>query len=72
MVHRAIFKPTGEEIAVKILKAERETMQMIELTKQEAVLLNSLDHPNIVKVKHLIQLNGRYYMGMDYLAGGSL
>jgi serine/threonine protein kinase len=42
------------------------------LTKQEAKLLNKLNHKNIVKVKHLIQLNGKFYMGMDYLAGGSL
>ena len=71
-VYRAIFKPSGEEIAVKVLKAERESEHVIELTKQEARLLNKLDHPNIVKVRHLIQLNGKFYMGMDYLPGGSL
>jgi serine/threonine protein kinase len=42
------------------------------LVKQEAELLNRLDHPNVIKVKHLIQLNGRYYMGMEYSAGGCL
>jgi calcium/calmodulin-dependent protein kinase I len=71
-VYRAIFKPSGEEIAVKVLKAERETEHVIALTKQEALLLNKLAHPNIVKVRHLIQLNGKFYMGMDYLPGGSL
>ncbi len=40
--------------------------------KQEAELLNRLDHPNVVKVKHLIQLNGKFYMGMDYSPGGCL
>mgnify|MGYP006212113519 CR=1 FL=1 len=52
--YRAKFLPTGEEIAVKVLKAERETEQVIALTKQEAKLLNKLNHKNIVKVKHLI------------------
>jgi serine/threonine protein kinase len=32
-VYRAIFKPTREEIAVKVLKAERETEHVIALTK---------------------------------------
>jgi serine/threonine protein kinase len=59
-------------MAVKILKSEKETSYVISLVKQEAELLHKLNHPNIVKVKHLIQLNGRFYMGMDLLAGGSL
>jgi serine/threonine protein kinase len=72
IVHRAIFLPTGEEIAVKVIKDERTTSNVIQFVKQEAELLNRLDHPNVIKVKHLIQLNGRYYMGMEYSAGGSL
>lgn len=71
-VRRALFLPSGEEMAVKILKSEKETQYVISLVKQEAELLNKLNHPNIVKVKHLIQLNGKFYMGMDLLAGGSL
>lgn len=71
-VHRATFIPTGEEMAVKILRESKLTPQIIQLTKQEAELLDKLDHPNIVKVQHLIQLNGKFYMGMDYLGGGSL
>ena len=53
-VQRAIFLPTGEELAVKIIKDERTTSNVIQLVKQEAELLNRLDHPNVVKVKHLI------------------
>ena len=69
---RALFIPTGEEMAVKVLKEERGTKHVIELVLQEAMLLNKLDHPNIVKVKHLIQFNNKYYMGMEYQPGGSL
>ena len=56
-VFRAKFKPTGEIIAVKILKIGNEThdMKMLrELTKQEASLLSQLSHENIIKVRHLI------------------
>jgi len=55
MVYRAMFIPTGEIIAVKILKEDKETRTaVVEATIQEAVLLNKLDHPNVIKVKHLI------------------
>ena len=33
IVHRAIFLPTGEEIAVKVIKEERTTSNVIELVK---------------------------------------
>lgn len=35
--------------------------------KSEAKLLSQLDHENIVKVKHLIQMKGKLYMGMEYI-----
>jgi len=44
----------------------------MQLNKQEAELLSKLDHPNVVKIRHLIKLNGHLYMGMDYLKGGSI
>jgi len=45
---------------------------LISLVKQEAELLNQLDHPNIVKVMHLIQINHQLYMGMELIKCGSL
>lgn len=72
IVHKALFKPTGEIMAVKILKQERCTPKVIESVKTEANILNKLDHPNVIKVKHLIQLNNMFYMGMQYLPGDSL
>ena len=70
--YRAYFKPTGEELAVKILKAEKSFKSVIETFKQEALVLSKLDHDNVIKVKHLILLDGKYYMGMEFLPGGSL
>ena len=34
--------------------------------------MNKLDHPNIIKIKHLIQLNGILYTAMELLQGGTL
>ena len=39
---------------------------------QEAEVLYNLDHPNIVKVKHLVKFEDRLYMAMDLITGGSL
>jgi|DEB0MinimDraft_12_1074336.scaffolds.fasta_scaffold42184_2 serine/threonine protein kinase len=59
-------------MAVKILKEERATPTVIDYNKQEAILLDKLDHHNIIKVRHLIKLNGTYYMGMELLSGSNL
>ena len=45
---------------------------MIESVKTEATILSNLDHPNVIKVKHLIQLNAKYFLGMQYLPGATL
>jgi serine/threonine protein kinase len=39
------------------------------LAKKEATLLNKLNHPNVVKAKHIIKLKDKYYTGMEFLAG---
>lgn len=53
-VQKARFKPTDEIMAVKLLKSENP--RAIELFQQEAKLLDSFNHPNIIKVNHLILL----------------
>ena len=74
-VSKAIFKPTGEAMAVKVIKEERMGAakdRMIRLSVQEAEILNRLDHPNVLKVRHLIKLNEKLFMGMEVLTGGRL
>ena len=55
-----------------MIKPERDTEQCVIFFKQEADLLSKMSHKNIVKVKHLIQLNRVLYMGMDCIQGGRL
>lgn len=71
-VYRCKFLVTDEIIAVKITKAQKKSELLISLVKQEAELLNQLDHPNIVKAEHLIQINDQLYMGMELIKCGSL
>ena len=52
-VYQAIDKETGEQIAVKVIKRKTLHKEGVELLKQEAELLQSMDHKNIVKFKHV-------------------
>ena len=52
-VYQAIDKETGEQIAVKVIKRKTLHKDGVELLKQEAKLLQSMDHKNIVKFKHV-------------------
>jgi len=31
-----------------------------------------MDHPNVIKVKHLVQFEGKLYLAMELVQGGSL
>ena len=52
-VYRAIDKETNEQIAVKVIKRKTLHKEGVELLKQEANLLQEMDHKNIVKFKHV-------------------
>lgn len=53
----------------------------VDLLKTEAELLRSMDHPNIVKFKHvrscflfiqIREVGGKIFLGMELLTGGML
>jgi serine/threonine protein kinase len=57
--------------AVKVLHRGRE--QGIDLRcLHEARLIATLDHPNVVRLYHVGQVAGGWYMAMEYLDGGNL
>jgi serine/threonine protein kinase/outer membrane protein assembly factor BamB len=72
-VYRAIDQPLEREVAVKVLHpqiaADRE---FIERFFQEAKLAARLDHPNIVPIYEVGEVEGRVYLAMKYMSGGSL
>lgn len=35
-------------------------------------MLEGLDHPNIVKFKHIKELGGKIFLGMELMRGGAL
>lgn len=71
-VYRAIDTRTEQVVAVKAVRAEVADPVMIQRFVQEGEALRNLDHPNIVKLLDVMQHDGRHYLVMEYMAGGSL
>lgn len=73
-VWRALDQQTNQPVAVKVLKSEAIDLQSDTVARfqREAAALRQLNHPNIVKVLDSFQDNGRYYLVMEYVGGGSL
>ncbi len=59
----------NKEFAIKI---SRQRAKDIEMLKQEARVLASLEHPNIVRFYSIEEINGRIILVMEYVEGESL
>jgi calcium/calmodulin-dependent protein kinase I len=44
----------------------------VKLLKQEAEILKSLHHENIVEFKHIREVGGRIFLAMELMGGGQL
>src|SRR5436305_7655322 len=71
-VFRGIDQHTHSAVAVKVLKSEVASQEMIQRFVREGEALRQLNHPNIVKLLDAVQENGRYYLIMELVEGGSL
>ncbi len=72
-VYRAIDTTLGREVALKVLHPQLTTdPDFLERFRNEARLVASLDSPNIVTIHELGESEGRVFIAMKYLAGGSL
>ena len=52
-MYRAIDKETNTQIAVKVIKRKNLHKDGVSLLRKEAELLQTIDHANIVKFKHV-------------------
>jgi tetratricopeptide (TPR) repeat protein/predicted Ser/Thr protein kinase len=73
-VYRAIDTQTGELVAVKALSPEivSRDPDLLERFTREGETLRQLNHPNIVRMVAAVQEDGRHYLVMEYVGGGSL
>lgn len=73
-VYRGFDTRTGETVAIKALKPMlmAEGTRLVERFAREGEVLRRLDHPSIVKVLATIEEQGRPFIVMEYVGGGSL
>ena len=73
MVYKAQDEVLGRIIALKVLHPGLLVdKSFVSRFRNEARLAAQLEHPNLVPVHDLGQEDGRYYITMAYMAGGSL
>lgn len=72
-VYRAINTSLGREEALKILHPQLMVDEnFVERFIKEAHVLASLDHPNVVTIFELGEIDGRVFIAVRYLSGGNL
>lgn len=70
VVYRAFDPDLGRPVAIKVLAAGRE--HLTERMRREAQILARLNHPNIVTVYETGVDQGRVYVAMELVVGGTL
>jgi serine/threonine-protein kinase len=65
---------TEQKVAVKVLKRDvvRRNPDVVQRFLREGEALRQLNHPNIIQLLAAEEKDGRYYLVMNYAAGGSL
>jgi predicted ATPase len=73
-VYRGTDLQTGQAVAIKALRPEVVTADPNALARflREGEALRTLNHPNIVQMLDGIEQDGRHYLVMEYVPGGSL
>ncbi|HEV8629118.1 MAG TPA: serine/threonine-protein kinase [Thermoanaerobaculia bacterium] len=73
IVYRAVDTVLGRTVAVKVIRpAFTEDPQFLERFLQEARVVASLDHPNILPLYDFGEAHGAPYLVLPFLPGGSL
>jgi len=62
----------GRKYAVKQFRKDRLTPAQTGALKNEAEVYLALDHPNIVRLEHVYETEGRLNLVMEYMGGGEL
>jgi len=73
-VYRGLDSHTGQIVAIKALKPETVASDpdVVARFVREGEALRQLNHPNIVKMVDAVEEDGRHYLVIEYVGGGSL
>src|SRR6185295_16421126 len=74
MVYKASDKELGEDVAIKTLKPDMMASDpsALERFKSEIKLARRISHRNVVRTHDLGEVNGMYYITMEFVEGTSL
>jgi len=69
VVHRAIQKPLGREVALKFMRADTDlNAAWFERFRREIETCIHLNHPNVIQIYDAGEIDSRPYIAMEYLA----
>ena len=71
-VKLGIFKPTGEEFAIKILNKNKIKIKMKNSIFKENEIITRFNHINVVYVFHILEDKENFYIIMEYCKHGEL
>ena len=76
VVYKALDTRLGRDVALKVIRTEKLTLETMGKTlkrfEREAKALAKLTHPNIVPVMDFGEYEGRPFLVMPYISGGTL
>jgi eukaryotic-like serine/threonine-protein kinase len=72
-VYKALDATLDREVALKVLKPEwTNDVLFVQQFQREAKTAAKIEHPNVVGVYEVGEQDGRYFIAMQYMSGGSL
>ena len=71
-VKLSIFKPTGEQFAIKIINKTKLKQKMKNTLFRETEIISKLKHPNIITVYQMIEDSDNFYIIMENCPKGEL
>src|SRR6516225_1565163 len=75
VVYKALDPTIGRTVALKTMRLDvqgPETSELLARFRNEARLAGVLNHPNIVTIYDAGEINGLFYMAMEYIEGKTL
>ncbi|KAJ2384889.1 Calmodulin-dependent protein kinase cmk2 [Coemansia sp. RSA 2611] len=72
-VHEAVFTPTGQQVAIKVLsKSTLDAADTEEVVLSKIDTMLKLDHPHFAKLLDWFEANDKYYLVFQLCAGKTL
>lgn len=73
IVREAVSREDGQTYAVKIYdKTKLQDLNRQKSVRREVILLQKMNHPNIVKLVEAFETDSHVYLVMEHVGGGSL